>query len=95
MVESGGRNLLGQRQLIALSRAVVHSSKHLILDKATAAMVESIVCATRASANFLQTTIQMHLCKRRHAPNLARTRDLSLSHFACDYDKIVCAFQAR
>lgn len=52
MVESGGRNLLGQRQLIALSRAVVHSSKHLILDKATAAMVESIVCATRASANF-------------------------------------------
>lgn len=40
-VESGGRNLLGQRQIIALSRAVVRSSKHLILDKATTAMVDS------------------------------------------------------
>jgi ABC-type multidrug transport system fused ATPase/permease subunit len=76
MVESGGTNFsLGQRQIIALARAIVRRSKLLILDEATASIgVFSVLPQREVVLMAVQTMLQMLRFRRRCARSSASIR---------------------
>ncbi|THH09762.1 hypothetical protein EW145_g1770, partial [Phellinidium pouzarii] len=83
MIESGGANFsLGQRQIIALARAIVRRSKLLILDEATAAIGESSADYDTDSA--IQKTLRTEFSRDTTLITIAHRLQTIMN-----YDKIV------
>lgn len=99
MVENGGKNFsLGQRQIIALARAIVRRSKLLILDEATASIgmhLSSAFCRLSAYGYNTDYATDVAIQKTLRTEFSRDTTILTIAHrlqTIIDYDKIVRLF---